>query len=243
MQGLMTSAQGAPEGGSRYDDMPESGPAMGQGQERGDGQQMGQGGNPMDPREASPEQQDQYDRFVATAMNIMYEREMVPRLLQLLEGGGDPVEGLARATVMITARVATAAEESGEKLSGDVLFNAGAEIFNQLADVSDAAGFGNFAEDRDMLEAAYFRALDEFRTLMQQAGRVNQQAAQRDLQGLEAMSERGDLEATLRKLAEDDPRMKQNGGDREPQGEPPPGQGQRQMPRREQPREQQTMRG
>lgn len=239
MPGLMNAAQEPQARGARYDDMPQSGPAMGQGQ----GPEMDQRGNPMEPHEASPEQQDQYDRFVATAMNIMYEREMVPKLLQLLDGGGDPVEGLARATVMITARVATAAEEGGEQLSGDVLFNAGAEIFNQLADVSDAAGMGNFAEDRDMLEAAYFRALDEFRTLMQQAGRGSQEAAQRDLQQLEAMSESGDLEATLRKLAEDDPRMRQQGNDREPQGEPPPGQGQRQMPRREQPRDQQMMRG
>lgn len=239
MQGLMTAAQGEPRGGSRYDDMPQSGPAMGQGQ----GPEMDQRGNPMEPHEATPEQQDQYDRFVAVAMNLMYEPEMIPKLLELLSGGDDPVEGLARATVMITARVATKAEEGGEQLSGDVLFNAGAEIFNQLADVSDAAGIGNFAEDRDMLEAAYFRALDEFRMLMQDAGRGSQEAAQRDLQQLEAMSQSGDLESTLRKLAEDDPRMKQQEGEREPQGEPPPGQGQRQMPRREQPRDQQTMRG
>ena len=238
MPGLMQAAQGQPMGGSRYDDMPQAGPAMGQGQ----GPEMQQRGNPMEPHQATPEQQDQYDRFVATAMNLMYEREMVPKMLQLLEGGGDPVEGLARATTMITARVATAAEEGGEQLSGDVLFNAATEIFQQLADVSDAAGMGNFAEDRDMLEAAYFRTLDEFRTLMQDAGRVNQEAAMRDLQGLEAMSESGDLEATLRRLAEDDPRMKQN-GDRHPQGEPPPGQGQRQMPRREQSRDEQMMRG
>lgn len=238
MPGLMNAAQGQPTGGSRYDDMPQSGPAMGQGQRPG----MGPGGNPMEPRQASPEQQEVYDQFVAQAMTLMYDQEMLPRLLELLTGGGDPVDGLAHAAALITARVATSAEQNGVPISGDIVFNAGTEIVNQLADLSDAAQIGNFAEDHDMLEAAYFRALDEFRTLMQGAGRINEQAAQRDLQGLQAMSESGELESTLRALAENDPRMSRE--DRpDTQGEPPPGQGARQMPRREQPRDQQTMRG
>jgi hypothetical protein len=194
MQGLMSAAQGSGEPMGmpeqmQQDAMPDQG-----------------GGMPGSARQATPEQQESYNAFVANAMNLMYDKKTMPKLLEMLQGGGDPIEGLARASVMITARVGTSAEEAGQKLSGDVVFNAGAEIVNQLADVATEAGIHDFQNDRDALEGAYFRALDQFRTLMEGAGRLNKDAAQKDLAMLQGMSESGELEQMLRGFAENDPR-------------------------------------
>jgi hypothetical protein len=213
MAGLLNAQ--APQQGMAQPGMAPGGapPGMEPGMEQG----PPQGGMSGAPKQATPEQQEVYNRFVAQAMNLMYDKKTMPKLTQLLEGGGDPIEGLARATVLVTARVATAAEEAGEQLDGDVLFNAGAEIFNQLADVSDAAGLGDFANDRDALESAYFRALDEFRELMEGAGRIDQATFQRDLQAMQAQSESGEFEQQLRSLAENDPRMPKGEGPQAPQ--------------------------
>jgi hypothetical protein len=158
------------------------------------------------PQQASPEDQEAYEIFVSTAMNMMYDKKMLPKLKQMLEGAGDPIEGLAEAAVMITHRVSESAEQNGQPLNNDIVFNAGTEIFNQLADVSTRAGIHDFEQDRDGLETAYFRGLDKFRGLMEQSGRLDQEASQRDLQQLQGMSESGELEQMLRGLAENDPR-------------------------------------
>lgn len=224
MQGLMNPQPGDPAGGGAA--MPPATPQGAAPPQQAQGGMQG-GGMPGEPRQASPEQQAAYERTVVAAMDLIYNKDVLPGLLEMLQGGGDPVDGLAMTTAQVFARVALAGEEAGESFDGDILFNAGAEIFNQLADVSDAAGIGNFAEDRDALEAAYFGALDQVRGMMQQGGRIDQEAAQRDLGTLQQMSESGQLEQMLRGLAQNDPRMQR----REPanenavEGEPAPRRG------------------
>lgn len=205
MQGLMSAAQGGGEAMGMPEAMPQEGMPQEAMPEQG-------GGMPGSARQATPEQQESYNAFVANAMNLMYDEKTMPKLLEMLQGGGDPIEGLARASVMITARVGTAAEEAGQQLSGDVVFNAGAEIVNQLADVATEAGIHDFQNDRDALEGAYFRALDQFRTLMEGAGRLDKGAAEKELAMLQGMSESGELEQMLRGLAENDPRAPKDKG-------------------------------
>jgi hypothetical protein len=171
-------------------------------------------------QQASSEEQAVYDEFVGQAMNMVYDERMMPGVLEMLKGGGDPMEGLAEATSMVTARVATAAIQAGQKLSGDVLLHAGTEIFEDLAELSKRAGIKDYGEDQDAFEGAYFRALDKFRTLAQGDGRLNQQAMQQDLEKLMEMDQSGELEAMLRDLDEKNPRG--NAGQPEPEPEPEP---------------------
>lgn len=165
---------------------------------------------------ASPEEQAQYDKFVAKGLEFVFDEKMLPGTVDMLQGDGDPVAGLARTTALIIGRISTAAEKAGEKLSGDVVLHAGTEIFENLADVSKEVGVKNFEEDPDALEGAYFRTLDEFRMLMTDAGRIDQEAAKGDLAQLQAMDERGELGPLMKKLAAEDPRR------RAPQGEEQP---------------------
>ena len=163
---------------------------------------------PMQPQgdnqQASPEEQRQYDAFVAQALDLIYDQRMLPKIVDMLDGDGDPVEGLARATATIVARIATAAEKGGEKVSGDVLFHAGTEVFEDLANLSKTAKIKDYDADSDALEGAYFRAMDQFRVMMQGAGRINQQAAQEDMAKLEQMDQSGDLRNMFLSLAGND---------------------------------------
>ena len=128
-------------------------------------------------QQATPEEQALYEKFVAKAWMLVYDPKMFPKIIEMLQGGGDPMEGLARATATIVARIASMAEQAGQKLSGDVILHAGKEVFEDLAELSGRAGIKDFAADEDAMEGAFFRAMDHFRTMLQGAGRINQQAA------------------------------------------------------------------
>ncbi|MCA0276238.1 MAG: hypothetical protein LCH86_09550 [Proteobacteria bacterium] len=182
---------------------PATGPALGESQQ------------------ASPEEQQQYDHFIGKAYELTYNREMLPKVLDLLQGEGDPKEGLARAAALVIGRVSAAAQQAGEKLTGDVLLHAGTEVFEDLANLSTEAGIHDFGEDRDGLEGAYFRALDLYREMMQQSGQLDEAAAAQDLDRLMKADQDGQLEAMFRRLAEEDA-----GESKSPTGEAPADQSQ-----------------
>jgi len=180
----------------------------GQGAPQG-GQPMGapQQGSPpsldsMELQDASPEEQELYERFMSRAMELMYSEKMRPGLKKMLAGGGDPMEGLAKTAAMVTARVAVGAEKKGATLTGDVLFAAGKSIVEDLAEYSTRAGVKDYVEDPKALEGAYYRALDHFRVMMTQAGRAKPDAFKGDMDRLFSMSESGEMEGWLRRLGE-----------------------------------------
>lgn len=163
-----------------------------------------------DMQPASPEEQALYNQFVARAMLMIYGKTMLPKVLDMLDGGaekgqeGDPMEGLARTAALVVGRVAQAADQAGQKLTGDVLLHAGKEILEDLAELSRVAKIKDYSEDPDALEGAMFRALDQFRMMLQGAGRLDQRAAQSDMSRLEQMDQSGELETMLRGLAAKD---------------------------------------
>lgn len=156
-------------------------------------------------QQATPEEQAQYDHFVAKAYDLIYDQKTLPKIVDMLDGDGqDPMEGLARATALIVGRIGDAAEKAGEHLSGDVVLHAGTEIFEDLANLSRVANIKDYSQDRDALEGAYFRALDIFRGMLQEAGALDQGAAAADMDRLTQMDADGQLEAVFQSLAERD---------------------------------------
>ena len=200
---------------------------------------------------ASPEEQAQYNQFVGRAMELIYNPQMFPQIVEMLKGGADagaptpdqgqspggqgdqpqpgpadhgasgPAQGLAQATVMVLAKVGTAAEEAGQTLSPDVVFHGGSEIFSQLAEISDKAGISDYANDRDQLEAAYYLAIDLATQQMAQSGEIDQEGAKAAMQKLVDMDANGELEQIFRGLdAKDqgDQREAEEEAPAEPQG-------------------------
>lgn len=160
--------------------------------------------------QATPEEQAQKDHFVKKAWELIYSDEMWPQVLKMLEGGadetqdGDPVHGLATATEMIVARVGQAAEQAGETLSPDAVYHAGADILEELADVSGIGKIKDYSKDPDALERAWFTALDMFRERLANANEIDQEGAKGDLDRLVRMDQNGTLEKIMRDLAASD---------------------------------------
>jgi hypothetical protein len=165
---------------------PEKAPAMGEEQQ------------------ASPEEQAQYEHFIAKGYEIIYDQKMLPKIIAMLEGGGDPVEGLARAASLVVGRLIDLATKAGDKLPGDVLLHAGTAVFEDLANLSRVAKIKDFSTDQDAFEAAYFKALDMLRQRLQESGGIDQAAAAADLDKLQQMDQAGELEAMFRNLAQKD---------------------------------------
>ncbi len=170
-----------------------------------------QGGSPAagsgmgtNPRQASDEEQALLDKTVAKAYEIIYEMKTAPAFLQTLQGNGNPDRGLALATTQTIATVAQAAERAGQTLPGNVLFAAGKEVIEDLADLSAEAGIKDYSKEQDALDGAFFQAVDDFRIMMSQNGRIDQKAYQQDLNQLQQMDGSGKLEQVLRGLAASD---------------------------------------
>lgn len=162
-------------------------------------------GIPTETEQATPEEQAEYGRFVGKAFELMYKnRNVTIALIKSLRGAGDPVQGLADTASSVVLRVATAAEKAGQKVNPEVLLHAGTEIFEELADMSRLAKIKDFSQDRQAWEGAYYRALDQVRVTLQQAGRIDQGKAQKSLSKIEEMDRNGDLEKMLRTLDEED---------------------------------------
>jgi hypothetical protein len=157
-----------------------------------------------DAQQASPEEQELYDRFVSKAFMLIYDDGFLPKAVDMLGGEGDPMEGLARLTSTVVMQVMKAAQAGGQDLPGDVIFHGAKEVFEDLADLSRQAGVFDYSQDPDKLEGAYFRALDHFRMALQGEGGINEEAAKADLDMLQKMDADGELEGFFMKLAEGD---------------------------------------
>ena len=164
-------------------------------------------------QQASPDEQAQYNQFVGRAMELIYNQKLFPQVVEMLRGGHNdgqdpkaagaasgPAQGLAHATAMIITRVYKAAIDAGAKLSPDVMFHGGTEIFGQLAEISDKAGISDYASDRDKLEGAYFLAVDTATQQLTKAGVVDEAESKAALQQLHDMDAKGELEQVFREL-------------------------------------------
>jgi hypothetical protein len=188
MQGqpMPPSQQSAPQQGDAMGAQQDAAMAMG-----GDGQ-------------VSPEEQEQSDRLVINGLNLIYDSQTRGRILETLDGNGDPIDGLAATAVSVWQHLLTSAEQSGFKATGDAMMNAGREIFEHLAEYSTRAGLYDFVRDPDALEGAYFRALDDIRVVLQQGGKISPDVAKQDLAKLQEMDQSGELEKKMLALAEKD---------------------------------------
>jgi len=179
-------------------------------------EQMSPGEQPMLPEEvglsegtveATPEEQALLEKFVKKAWELTYADNTFPQVVEMLSGGGeggDPVKGLAMATDMIVAKVAMAAEEAGEQIAPDVLYHAGADVLEDLAEISRVGKIKDYSQDPDGLESAWFQALDLYRDRLQKSGKLDQQSANADMQKLMRADQDGTLERIMRSLADSD---------------------------------------
>ncbi|MFN8828843.1 MAG: hypothetical protein ACK50Q_01150 [Labrys sp. (in: a-proteobacteria)] len=154
---------------------------------------------------ASPEEQADYERLVTNAMKVVYgDGEVNPQILDTLQAGDDPIAALGEATATVVMSLIRSARKAGKELSADVLFHAGTEIFEDLANLATEAGIHDFNNDPDALEGAFFIALDRVRLMQEQDGSLDKPAAESDLQALQQEDQSGALRDRLMAMEGDD---------------------------------------
>lgn len=161
----------------------------------------------------SPEEQAQYDKFMNNALEIIFpqgeEAQVSEAVLNDLSGKPDPeaaqlfaeaqppleqspIDNLASSTVQIVLMLEGSAQQSGAEIADDVVFHAGKDILEHLAEVAEAAGIYDYQEEE--MEGAFFRALDLYRI---SSPRVDQQALTQEFQQIQRADQDGSLSQLL----------------------------------------------
>lgn len=148
----------------------------------------------------SPEEQKLYEMTVRNALTLVYDEKAMPSILQSLQGGGNPVAGLADTAAMVMARVEESAAEAGQQLSGDILLHAGTEVLEDLANLAREAGVYEFSEEDT--ESALYQAMDRYRQMKADKGELDGGVFQQDMAQLEQMNQSGELDREFPGLAE-----------------------------------------
>ncbi len=192
LHGLLTQQPGAAPGGA-------PGPVQGAPAPAGGAASPAQGDGGEQPN-VSPAEQQVYEQFVNNAFSAIYDEKSLPSIIESLKGDGNPVEGLANTAVGVVVRVQDSAEQAGQALPPEVVFQAGAEILEDLADLAEKAGVHDFTPEE--LEGATFQAMDLYRELKGGADGAALQGAKEDFNKIVAIDQAGRLDEAVPGLSE-----------------------------------------
>jgi hypothetical protein len=140
------------------------------------------------------EEQDLYDATVGQAYNLIYDDEVLPRILKRLNGP-NPVESLATVAVMVMGRVEDSALKENRKIPGDVMLHAGMEVLQDLASLAAEAKVYKY--DKAEKEAALYQALDQYRQMREGQGRLDRESLRRDWAQMMQAEQQGRLDEVL----------------------------------------------
>ena len=183
-------------GGMMPDDGAEEAPAdeAGEAEEDVGGQvEMAEGGGMQ--RKPTPEQVEQYRRFVGLGYHLIYKGGRPnPKILEGLKTE-DPREGLARTAVDIVMRLVTDAAKKNVPLDGAVVYTGGIELFSDLAALAGKVGIHKFTQPE--IDSAFILAMDMAQKEMQAAGMLDIKDLARSVQEMNKADEEGRLDEVL----------------------------------------------
>ena len=159
----------------------------------------GQGGGEEQPN-VSPEEQKLYDQFVDNALSVIYDDKSLPSIIESLKGDGNPVDGLANTAVGVVIRVQDSAEKAGQEIPPDVVFHAGTEILEDLAELAGKAGVHEFTPEE--IEGAAFQAMDLYREMKGRDGGEGRPQIMEDFNQIVALDQAGRLDEVAPGLTE-----------------------------------------
>lgn len=126
---------------------------------------------------ASQPEQAAYNEFVRNAMKIIYNRDMIPKILQGIRSD-NPVQGLANVVGLVMKRVDDAATKAGRQMTPKVRAAAAKEVLEMVAELAGQQGAGIHDFTKEELGAAYQMASQIFNGAGGQAAPQEQQQQQ-----------------------------------------------------------------
>lgn len=147
--------------------------------------------------EATPEEQAMYDQVVKNAMRVISPDgdTIAPEIEESLSASENPVLNLAMTTVSIVSGLVASATKAGQKIPGDILMPAGAEVLELLVEEAEALKLHDYSEE-DM-ERAWYLAVDMYREQAKAAGTLDEEALKADFTELERADQEGRLDQML----------------------------------------------
>lgn len=160
----------------------------------------------------TPEEQAEYSEFEENYMRMIYEGDHVrPELLEALEAARDSKESdgtgpspavatLANLAVQIVGNIDDAAERAQRPLSDDVLFQGGASVIEELAEVSRTARIHDYTEKE--MAGALTLAVDMYRDKAIKSGRTDEQTLTSEWDRLIAADQEGRVDEVAPGISE-----------------------------------------
>lgn len=159
---------------------------------------------------ASPEEQALYNRAVGAALMPLYKSDQLQDdLAKAVEADPDPENTVGYFAAQLGIKSYMMAKEAGVKIPGDMVLPAMKEITEATIEVAEEAGVATFTPQ--MMEAAYYKAMENVQQFAQEEGDYTPEEAMLDLATLNDMKEDGRMDALLQVIMQ------------EQEGEPGPG--------------------
>lgn len=105
----------------------------------------------------NPAQQQALERVEVAATKIIHDAKVSQQLVQMMKAAGDPVTGIAQATLLIMRQLI---EKSKNTIPQEVLVPAGFKVVEQLAELGAAAKL--FQNSPDLVKQAQRKAIQMF---------------------------------------------------------------------------------
>ncbi|UWQ30269.1 hypothetical protein [Leisingera sp. M523] len=126
-----------------------------------------------EPKQATPEQQRVYNRFVGLSMAMLWSEKFMAKAAKIIKAHPNETDAMAMIGATIVQRVFMAADDQGEPVPPEVLLHGGLEVMNEVATFAQAAGVQGIEPDE--IETAYYLAADKVREGLIQAGKLDPQ--------------------------------------------------------------------
>ena len=124
-------------------------------------------------RQATDEQQAQYNKFYAKTVELLFNEQFLQAGAKLLQQAPTVVDGMARIGATVASRVYMQAAKEGAPPEPIVVIESGREIMAEVADFAKALEYEVSDED---IETAYYMAADLMRQTLVDAGVIDEEA-------------------------------------------------------------------
>lgn len=112
-----------------------------------------------DDSNVTPEEQAEYDMFVAMCYKLIYGKGSGDSIEQAITKADDVVTVLATLSAKTIISVEKSAIEAGKKLSDDVIFHGGSEVVAELVNYAVQLGKVKPEQEDDVLNKVVFQAI------------------------------------------------------------------------------------
>jgi len=137
-------------------------------------------------KQAAPELQEQYNRFVGMCMKLLWDEKFLPKVVQMFKKHPNQTDAMASIGASIAQRIYMEAKKNGHEIPPEILVHGGWEVIQEIAMVAEAAGEQGIEPDE--IETAYYLAADKVREALDQAGLIDPQMVQEQSEQIRQMA-------------------------------------------------------